>query len=142
MHSKIQNMGNSSRSLRVGFTPLGSQRPHGYGIGKCCSECGHVWPEEIGSGDGFRDHMVTVHGFMRVGDQVFKRRVCHCGKPGLYKVGSDAYCRDHAQLAVDRRVKLTQLRERDKGDADRQGAAEDAKLIKEDAFHRTVSRHK
>lgn len=52
-----------------------------------------------------KDHMVSAHGFMRVGGQVFQRLPCyHCDKPGLYKVGSTAYCAGHKHLATARRV--------------------------------------
>lgn len=66
-----------------------------------CSLCGYV----PSSADNSRDHMVNQHGFMRVGAQVFRRLVCvMCPKPGLYRVGHLAYCRDHLDAAKKKRM--------------------------------------
>ena len=51
-----------------------------------------------------KQHLVDAHGYQRVGETVFKRQVCrYCGKPGLRKVGSNYYCKDHMQHGVERR---------------------------------------
>ena len=49
-------------------------------------------------------HLVEVHGYLNVNGQVFKRKMCFCGKPALY-VGGDnkCFCKEHyaeAQIAM------------------------------------------
>ena len=72
-----------------------------------CHECGHVWTdEEINSTSTYSQisrHMVDMHGYKEVGGQVFKSTVCvACSKPGLYKIGSVAYCKAHVHLGKSR----------------------------------------
>jgi hypothetical protein len=70
-----------------------------------CNECG---VEVLSMNrEEFFTHMVNSHGYRRIGENVFKHRVCRmCSKTALYKVGCDGYCKDHYQNAVDRRLSL------------------------------------
>lgn len=76
-----------------------------------CCECGKVWTDEEKQDKGsFANHMVEVHGYKRAGAQIFKSRPCvACPKPGLYKVGNLAYCKDHLNLATERRVVVVKM---------------------------------
>ena len=59
---------------------------------KKCYLCGEVFTDV--------QHLVDAHGYIRQGAQVFKRYFCHCGKPGIYRVGTQNFCSTHKQDAV------------------------------------------
>lgn len=69
-----------------------------------CNECGQQFPT---IGDRLQ-HAIDAHSYQKVGAQVFKRKLCACGKPGLYRVGGSVYCREHQGLAVNRRTVAAQ----------------------------------
>lgn len=56
-----------------------------------CNLCGAA----ITSPAALRDHLVEKHGFICENGQVFERRLCSCGKPGLYAIGQHVACADH-----------------------------------------------
>lgn len=71
---------------------------------KDCQECGYVWTEEDRITFNFiRQHMVEKHGYKQVGGQVFRSIPCiACPKPGLYRIGAVAYCKEHLHLGRKR----------------------------------------
>ena len=76
-------------------------------LAKPCGQCGHVWTAEELANGGIQAHMVKEHGFKQYGAQVYQSVPCLlCPKPGLYKVGSEAYCKDHLQTAIDKRKRV------------------------------------
>lgn len=63
--------------------------------------------EFIGDRDEIMQHMVDAHKFIKVGAQVFQRFPCvMCPKPGLFKLGGVAYCKEHRHYAVDIQKKI------------------------------------
>ena len=71
-----------------------------------CCECGYAWTEEEQKENisCVSNHMVEMHGYKRVGAQVFRSTPCvGCRKPGLYRVGAVAYCKEHLPLAQKKR---------------------------------------
>lgn len=63
-----------------------------------CSECGAEVTLETA-----KHHMVTAHGYLQVGAQVFKRELCEvdgCGKPALHKMGVRRFCGTHKGYAA------------------------------------------
>src|SRR5208283_2500393 len=89
-------------SMHIGAQRV-SLKLHKSPLCPACSRCGHVWTEEEKKTDGVNQHMVDAHGFKRVGAQVFLSLPCiACNKPGLYKVGIVAYCKDHVQIGKSR----------------------------------------
>lgn len=83
-----QNVGTLARFMLSGKSPSPPPRQ--------CNVCGYN-PTTI---EDFRQHVVSKHGMIRVGAQVFTRRFCHCGKPGLYYVGQLSFCKVHREEAV------------------------------------------
>jgi len=67
-----------------------------------CRECGWAPPHEAGFGQLMRTHYVEVHGYVNENGQVFKRSLCICGKPGLYRMAGKAFCKEHKPQAVTR----------------------------------------
>jgi len=89
--------------MRLQITPIGinaSGAPQR--AWKACNTCGFMPsnPEEM------RKHLVEAHDMKMVGAQVFVSHRClYCDKSALYRIGKARYCRDHKDLAVQRRVK-------------------------------------
>lgn len=76
-----------------------------------CGECGETCEDGL-----VGDHMVNVHGYIRVGAQVFKRVLCKykdCGQPGLYKVGVYVSCQLHREEL--KRIAVQRTRSYDEG---------------------------
>ena len=67
-----------------------------------CYECGAKFHREPGI---LKDHLVAAHGYVREGAMVFKRQPCHCGKPGLYRVGAAVFCKAHRAEAVHEKTR-------------------------------------
>ena len=100
----------SDTSLRLWTTS--HIAPPTHKVEKSCGQCGHDWTtEEVANHKLRMDHLVSVHGFKREGEQVYRSTPCiACPKPGLYKVGQIAYCKDHRALATQKRVEFGQRR--------------------------------
>lgn len=51
---------------------------------------------EFAEPEALRSHLAEAHGYVRVGAQVFQRKVCSfCDKPALYRVGGRGLCAEH-----------------------------------------------
>ena len=89
-------------SIRTGATNVYQKKPLNPVVS--CFECGHVWTDEEKEDTScVRKHMIEEHGYKQVGQQVFKSTPCvACPKPGLYRIGSLAYCKDHVHLGQSR----------------------------------------
>ena len=58
--------------------------------------------------DDMQEHVLKEHGYQKVGAQVFMRHQCiACNKPALYQVGAMFYCKEHKNLAIERRQQGT-----------------------------------
>lgn len=76
-----------------------------------CNECGECFADQVGA---LRSHLVEVHGYIREGAQVFRRKVCSfCDAPGLYMVGDRGLCAKHKH-ALDEKRENRRLRLDDK----------------------------
>ena len=63
-----------------------------------CNLCGLIFPATASKGT-VAQNMIDIHGYKHVGAQVFRSVPCiACSKPGLYKVGAVAYCKEHVYL--------------------------------------------
>ena len=104
-----------------------------------CDRCSYM-PT---STEDMKKHMVSVHGFKQVGAQVFQTRSCRfCNKPALFKVHNDGYCKDHKDLAVDRRSQLNKNYAQKTADIVNRKKDKDYVLLSQTRLHRAKQRHK
>lgn len=119
-------------------TPTHAQQIRGNHNPVCCV-CGYAWTKEEREKDRLcvTQHMIEKHGFKKVGAQVFQSIPCvACTKPGLYKVGSIAYCKEHLPLAQGRRDYIQrELNRTDGGDREREMKKKDNALAFDRQHH-------
>lgn len=64
----------------------------------------------------------TIRGY-------YQEDCVECGKLALYHCGGDGYCQDHRQIAVQRRIASTKIKEMGKHEFEQYKAESDDRLL-------------
>ena len=95
------------------------------------------------------NHMVEVHGYLRSGNQVFKRHFCEvvtkgepCSHPAIYKLGARMYCSKHKDHAKAITLIVNRKREGLNSEMEKQIRLNDSGRVAKEKHHAMAQKQK
>ncbi len=108
-----------------------------------CSECGKDFPFNPDHPGALKDHLVSEHGYIREGAQVFKRFLCEmCQKPALHRYGVRSFCSDHKIYAQQIAAGVVRYVDKEKSDAQKLFDEVEKRTVSSEKHHSAKGKRK